>query len=223
MTLVAGRATARSFCSARFSEAELIGVDTSEAMLAHARLRAPKAQILQTRHRRLVAGRAAQSDIQQCGAAFPAESPQTDSTACGVPRARRRARRADAVERQRILPCADAHGRGGGALVVTTGAGGQDATLDRFPRRLLRMAETDLVRGRVVDDHLHLCVRQRGRRRRLLCRLRPSTVPRTAFGRRRCAFLGRYREGLREAYPPQSDGKVLLPYPRLFLVAVRRG
>jgi trans-aconitate 2-methyltransferase len=38
----------------------------------------------------------------------------------------------------------------------------------------------------------------------------------------RCAFLNRYREGLRDAYPAQSDGKVLLAYPRLFIVAIRR-
>jgi trans-aconitate 2-methyltransferase len=38
----------------------------------------------------------------------------------------------------------------------------------------------------------------------------------------RCAFLGRYREGLKDAYPAQSDGTVLLPYPRLFVVAVRK-
>ena len=37
----------------------------------------------------------------------------------------------------------------------------------------------------------------------------------------RCAFLRRYREGLAEAYPAQSDGKALMPYPRLFIVAVR--
>src|SRR5271157_5053138 len=33
----------------------------------------------------------------------------------------------------------------------------------------------------------------------------------------RCAFLARYRDGLRTAYPAQSDGKVLLAYPRLFI------
>ena len=37
----------------------------------------------------------------------------------------------------------------------------------------------------------------------------------------RCAFLARYREGLRKAYPAQSDGKVLFAYPRLFIVAIR--
>ncbi len=37
----------------------------------------------------------------------------------------------------------------------------------------------------------------------------------------RCDFLARYREGLRNAYPAQPDGKVLLAYPRLFIVATR--
>jgi trans-aconitate 2-methyltransferase len=37
----------------------------------------------------------------------------------------------------------------------------------------------------------------------------------------RAAFLERYRDGIAAAYPPQSDGVVLLPFPRLFLVATR--
>ncbi|WP_407530304.1 trans-aconitate 2-methyltransferase [Methylobacterium oryzisoli] len=35
------------------------------------------------------------------------------------------------------------------------------------------------------------------------------------------AFLARYEEALAEAYPPQPDGRVLLPFPRLFVVARR--
>jgi len=38
----------------------------------------------------------------------------------------------------------------------------------------------------------------------------------------RCDFLARYREGLRDAYPARSDGRVLLAYPRLFIVAIRK-
>ena len=34
-------------------------------------------------------------------------------------------------------------------------------------------------------------------------------------------FLRRYREGVARAYPPQPDGAVLLPFPRLFMVATR--
>jgi trans-aconitate 2-methyltransferase len=37
----------------------------------------------------------------------------------------------------------------------------------------------------------------------------------------RCEFLARYRSGLKQAYPRQSDGKTLFAYPRLFIVAVR--
>ena len=37
----------------------------------------------------------------------------------------------------------------------------------------------------------------------------------------RAAYLTRYRELLRDAYPEQADGMVLLRFPRLFLVGVR--
>jgi trans-aconitate 2-methyltransferase len=37
----------------------------------------------------------------------------------------------------------------------------------------------------------------------------------------RCAFLDQYRRELRNAYPTRSDGKVLFAYPRLFIVATR--
>lgn len=35
------------------------------------------------------------------------------------------------------------------------------------------------------------------------------------------AFLAEYRTALTDSYPPLSDGSVLLPFPRLFFVAVR--
>ncbi len=38
---------------------------------------------------------------------------------------------------------------------------------------------------------------------------------------RRAAYLGRYRELVAEAYPALPDGTVLLPFPRLFIVATR--
>jgi trans-aconitate 2-methyltransferase len=37
----------------------------------------------------------------------------------------------------------------------------------------------------------------------------------------RCEFLARYRSGLKDAYPTQPDGRTLFAYPRLFIVAVR--
>ncbi len=35
------------------------------------------------------------------------------------------------------------------------------------------------------------------------------------------AFLQRYQAAIAEAYPAQTDGRLLLPFPRLFLVARR--
>ena len=35
------------------------------------------------------------------------------------------------------------------------------------------------------------------------------------------AFLARYEEAIARAYPAEADGTVLLPFPRLFIVAVR--
>ena len=37
----------------------------------------------------------------------------------------------------------------------------------------------------------------------------------------RPVFLERYAVLLKEAYPAQADGKILLPYPRLFFIAVK--
>jgi trans-aconitate 2-methyltransferase len=39
----------------------------------------------------------------------------------------------------------------------------------------------------------------------------------------RPVFLDRYAALLADAYPAQADGKILLPYPRLFFIAVRPG
>ncbi len=49
--------------------------------------------------------------------------------------------------------------------------------------------------------------------------LRPFLKPLDAA--ERGAFLARYRDGVARAYEPLPDGTVLLPFPRLFLVATR--
>ena len=49
--------------------------------------------------------------------------------------------------------------------------------------------------------------------------LRPFLDP-LASGERE-AFLARYEAAVAKAYPPEADGTVLLPFPRLFFVAVR--
>jgi trans-aconitate 2-methyltransferase len=49
--------------------------------------------------------------------------------------------------------------------------------------------------------------------------LRPFLAPLDAA--ETAGFLAEYREALAEAYPPLADGAVLLPFPRLFIVATR--
>ncbi len=49
--------------------------------------------------------------------------------------------------------------------------------------------------------------------------LRPFLQPLNAAGS--SAFLARYQEAIALAYPPLPDGTVLLPFPRLFIVATR--
>lgn len=49
--------------------------------------------------------------------------------------------------------------------------------------------------------------------------LRPYLARLDADGQ--AAFVARYRAGLATAYPTHPDGKVLLPFPRLFVVAQR--
>ncbi len=49
--------------------------------------------------------------------------------------------------------------------------------------------------------------------------LRPFLAPLDAA--ETASFLTRYRAGIALAYPPMQDGSVLLPFPRLFIVATR--
>jgi trans-aconitate 2-methyltransferase len=49
--------------------------------------------------------------------------------------------------------------------------------------------------------------------------LRPFLAPLDADEQAR--FLAGYRDAIALAYPPQAQGKVLLPFPRLFIVATR--
>ena len=49
--------------------------------------------------------------------------------------------------------------------------------------------------------------------------LRPFLAPLDAGERE--AFLAAYEAALTRAYPAEADGTVLLPFPRLFLVALR--
>ncbi len=218
-----GPGNSSELLSARFSEAELIGVDTSEAMLAHARLRAPKAQF----YRR---------DIGGWSPDAPPSLIFSNAALHFLP------------NHHKLIPRLVASLAPGGVLAAQMPSNANEsshalmrmvAAEGPWSSRLVPVAKTQpLIASHddyyewlkpissavelwmttyiyVFDSAADVADFFAG------SALQPFLE--RLSDDERCAFLGRYREGLREAYPPQSDGKVLLPYPRLFLVAVRRG
>ena len=157
-----GPGNSAELLSRRFPDAEITGLDTSDSMLAHARARLPRARFVK-------------QDIADWA---PAERPQLIFANAALhflpdhhkffPRLaatlapRRRVRGANAVDRARILPCADAHGRGGGAVVLASGADRQDPADDFLFRGCSRMASAGRVADRHVDDHLCSRLRRPG-------------------------------------------------------------
>ncbi len=205
----------------RFPEAELVGIDTSEAMLAHAREAAPGALFVRgdigawtpeapvdlifcnaalqfvANHHRLVPRLAS---FLAPGGAFAAQMP---STAAELSHALMRMISAEGPWASRLVPVAKTQ-----PLI---------ASIDEYYEWLRPVCPTielwittyvyvfDSVAG-VADFFAGSALQP------FLERLADEE---------RCAFLDRYREGLREAYPAQSDGRVLVPYPRIFMVGAR--
>ena len=48
-----------------------------------------------------------------------------------------------------------------------------------------------------------------------------AAVPRAADAAMRETFLANYVDEIRSAYPARFDGKVMLKFPRLFILAIR--
>jgi trans-aconitate 2-methyltransferase len=206
----------------RFPEAELIGVDTSEAMLAHARQRAPKAHFIRRdiggwapdAPPNLIFSNAALHFLPNHHKLFPRLA--TSLAPGGVFAAQMPSNANESSHA--LMRMVAAEGPWSSRLVPVAKTQPLIASHDDYYEWLQPISSSvelwmttyvyvfdnaasvaDFFAGSALQPFLE--------------RLSDDE---------RCGFLERYREGLREAYPPQSDGKVLLPYPRLFLVAVRR-
>ena len=206
----------------RFPNAELVGMDTSESMLAHARLRAPKARFVRRDiadwtpdappnlifsnaalhflpdHHALVPRLAG---LLAPGGVFAAQMP---SNANESSHALMRMIAADGPWLSRLVPVAKTQ-------PMIAGVDDYYEWLQPLCRGIELWMTTYVY---MFDGAADVADYFAG------SALHPFLERLTDD--ERCDFLSRYLEGLHEAYPAQSDGKVLLPYPRLFMVAVRR-
>ena len=134
-----GPGNSTELLSRRFPDANITGLDTSEAMLDHARTRAPRARFVKqnivdwapTEPPNLIFANGALDFLSDHYALFPrlaATLAPGGVFAVQMPSG------------ARILACADADGRRRRALVDTAGAGRQDPAPDCRIRRLLRVA-----------------------------------------------------------------------------------
>ena len=207
---------------ARFPDAELVGLDTSEAMLAHARARVPGATFLR-------------QDI----AAWTPEQPQdlvfANAALQFLP------------DHRTLLPRLFGFVAEGGCLAVQI-----PVTLHEASHAAMRLVAAEgpwarrlapIVRAQPViaafEDYYEWLAAAGAKVEVWTTTyvhaldgvegvvdwfagsgLRPFLDPLSEA--ERDAFLARYRDAIADSYLPRADGKLLLPYPRLFVVARRR-
>ena len=142
-----GPGNSAELLSRRFPNADVIGLDTSEAMLDHARTRAPRARFVRqnivdwvpTEPPNLIFANAALDFLSDHHALFPRLAATLAAGGVFAAQMPSTARKS--------LACAHADGRGGGALGVATGAGRENPARDRRVRGVLRVAAA----GRFTD------------------------------------------------------------------------
>ena len=216
-----GPGNSAELLSRRYPDAQIIGLDTSEAMLAHARTRTPRARFVR-------------EDIADWA---PDELPDlifANAALQFLP------------DHDRLFPRLASYLAPGGMLAVQMPSTAREsshalmrmiAAEGPWSSRLVPVAKTQPliadfedyyewlrpVASRVdvwMTTYVHALEGPQG----IADWFAGSTLQ--PFLERldddeRCEFIARYRDGLRDAYPARSDGKVLLAYPRLFIVATR--
>lgn len=205
----------------RFPGAELIGLDTSEAMLAHARERLPDAHF----HREgvddfhpdhapdLIFANSVLQFTEDHEALFPrliSYLPQGGCLAAQMPDTAREAAHAlmrmiavDGPWRERLMPVVKSRAVIADEQEYYDWLRPHCARLDLW--RTTYVHPLDGAQG-VVDWFAGSA-------------LRPFLNPLSE--KEREAFLAAYRREIVKEYAPRPDGMILLPYPRLFIVATR--
>ena len=205
----------------RFPDAELVGLDTSDAMLTHARSRVPGAHF---QHESVDDFRPDHApdlifansvlqftpDHQELCARLMSFLPQGGCLAVQMPDISREAAHAlmrmiavDGPWRERLMPVVKSR------AVISDAQDYYDWLRPHCTRLdLWRTTYVHALNGAqgVVDWFAGSA-------------LRPFLNPLSE--KEREAFLALYRREIIREYEPRADGRILLPYPRLFIVAVR--
>ncbi|MFV0279286.1 MAG: trans-aconitate 2-methyltransferase [Rhodoblastus sp.] len=204
-----------------FPDAELIGLDTSEPMLAYARQRVPKAHFqregvrdFQPDHTPdLIFANSVLQFVPDHPALFArlmSYLPQGGRLAVQMPDAGRATAHAlmrmiavDGPWRERLMPVVKSRAIIAEALDYYDWLRPHCTRLELW--RTTYLYELDGAQG-VVEWFAGSA-------------LRPFLNPLSEAERE--SFLASYRSEIVKEYTPRADGKILLPYPRLFIVAVR--
>ena len=216
-----GPGNSAELLTARFPEASVLGLDTSEAMLAHARERVPAARFVR-------------QDIAAWSPEAPYDLVFANAALQFLPR------------HEALLPRLFAFVADGGYLAVQ-----MPITLHEASHAAMRLVAAEgpwvrrlapIVRAQPViaafEDYYEWLAAAGAKVEVWTTTyvhalngvegvvdwfagsgLRPFLDPLDEAERE--AFLSHYREAIEESYAPRADGKVLLPYPRLFVVARR--
>ena len=206
----------------RFPQSDIVGLDSSPDMLKKARAAAAAMQLRRGRYRHLAARSAHRSHFRQCGDAMAA-GPSGDH----APAARRHAARRRAGD-----PDARQYARAGAASSSARSARKgpwrdhpeiKAAARDDLPSPeayydLLKPVASHIDIWHSVYNHVMASPEAitewfKG------SSLQPFLSPLSAADREK--FLAAYTKKIVGAYKPRYDGKVLLRFPRLFILAVR--
>ncbi len=205
----------------RFPEARTIGLDTSDAMLAHARMRAPRAEFIKQDIARwapeeapdLIFANAALQFLPDHDTLFPrlvSHLAAGGVFAAQMPNTARESSHA-------LMRMVAAEGPWSSRLVPIAKTQPLIADFDQYYEWLRPVASSVDV---WMTTYVHPLAGPQGIADWFAGSALQPFLERLDDDER-CAFLARYRSGLKEAYPQQSDGKTLFAYPRLFIVAVR--
>lgn len=206
---------------ARFPHARTIGLDTSDAMLAHARVRAPKAAFVKEDIARwepedrpdLIFANAALQFLPDHDRLFPrlmSYLAEGGVLAAQMPNTARESSHA-------LMRMVAAEGPWSSRLVPIAKTQPMIANYEDYYDWLRPLATS-------VDVWTTTYVHPLDGPQSIADWFAGSTLQpflERLDDEERCEFLARYRRGLKEAYPMQPDGRTLFAYPRLFIIAVK--